>query len=624
MSSYDPNRITQLEEQLTVDPQGAEPHLSELEMLADLYLNADSYVPALETIERLLRLPASRTLSATRRAALESKVIACRLAQGQAQAALAHCREVLVQESEIDAPAVRARLHLQTGNALFLLSRFAEAREQDEVALQIADAANEFALSAAAINQLGRVAYREGDLLRARDLYEQALALFRRLGDEASCGILRNNLGLVHKQLCQWESAIHCFEAALEHYRHAGRFALTGGLQINLGIVYQKLGQWARARECYLAAQQVLEQVGNDRRLANVAIGLGNVARLERRFVDAETHLLSALARAREHAAAREEALALEFLGENDFDRGRPERAIERYDEAMAIARRIAPEGDIVVELERRRAEALAALRRFDDAAGACARACDLARRTEDRFEFAVAHRVLGDIAFGAGRREDAVGAWTQAIALLTDCREKLELGRTHLALARAANDSREGRRHAYRAASLFSELGAEHAVRDAEQILERLLQSGAEPAPAPPASLLGRRHRAPSLVATTPEMQRVESLARRAAATELSVLILGETGTGKELVARTIHGLSPRAPRPFLAVNCGALRAELALSQLFGHRKGAFTGARRGRRTGRGRERRHVVPRRGRRASARRAGHAAAVPRDRRIPEAR
>ncbi len=74
--------------------------------------------------------------------------------------------------------------------------------------------------------------------------------------------------------------------------------------------------------------------------------------------------------------------------------------------------------------------------------------------------------------------------------------------------------------------------------------------------------------------------MRTVESLARRAAATELSVLITGETGTGKELVASTIHAQSPRASRQFLAVNCGALRADLALSQLFGHRKGAFTGA--------------------------------------------
>src|SRR5207237_5499998 len=91
--------------------------------------------------------------------------------------------------------------------------------------------------------------------------------------------------------------------------------------------------------------------------------------------------------------------------------------------------------------------------------------------------------------------------------------------------------------------------------------------------------SLLGKRHRAPGLVACSNGMRTVERLAQRAAVTELSVLITGETGTGKELVARTIHAQSPRVSRPFLPVNCGALRADLALSQLFGHRNGAFTG---------------------------------------------
>jgi two-component system NtrC family response regulator len=90
----------------------------------------------------------------------------------------------------------------------------------------------------------------------------------------------------------------------------------------------------------------------------------------------------------------------------------------------------------------------------------------------------------------------------------------------------------------------------------------------------------LEERHRVEGIIGESGRMQEVLSLVRRVSPSEATVLIRGESGTGKELIAKAIHYASPRASGPLITVNCAALPESLMESELFGHEKGAFTGA--------------------------------------------
>ncbi len=129
--------------------------------------------------------------------------------------------------------------------------------------------------------------------------------------------------------------------------------------------------------------------------------------------------------------------------------------------------------------------------------------------------------------------------------------------------LIKRALESRElARRHRY----LSREL------KFADEVLQRQSNSMA--------NFLQNTYEFDKLVFASEAMAEVCDLARKAAATDLPVLIQGETGTGKELMARAVHFFGKRNTHPFLAQNCGALSDELLQSELFGHRRGAFTGA--------------------------------------------
>jgi DNA-binding NtrC family response regulator len=107
----------------------------------------------------------------------------------------------------------------------------------------------------------------------------------------------------------------------------------------------------------------------------------------------------------------------------------------------------------------------------------------------------------------------------------------------------------------------------------DVRAVIRRVQAKAAD---APPGAVAGGR----GVVVSDPAMRALYEQAQLAARSLISVLLLGETGAGKEVLASTIHGSSPRAGKPFLSINCAAVSESLLESELFGHEKGAFTGA--------------------------------------------
>jgi tetratricopeptide (TPR) repeat protein len=233
-------------------------------MLADLYLQADSYLPALETIQRLLESPEARGLSASRRAAFEAKAIACRLAQGDAMAALAQCRDVLARESTIDSlpvrvPACISELRMRCSGSPV----YDECQERAERALTLAEDAGDLGLQAGALAHLGHVAAAARRSGPRRVSYDRGSPCTAASGTKRRARTCATIWGLIHKNLCEWDTSAAHLRGALEIYRKLGRLGDIGITLLNLGVVHQKQGDWERALESYREAEHAFLQVGD-------------------------------------------------------------------------------------------------------------------------------------------------------------------------------------------------------------------------------------------------------------------------------------------------------------------------------------------------------------------------
>jgi transcriptional regulator with GAF, ATPase, and Fis domain/tetratricopeptide (TPR) repeat protein len=421
-----------------------------------------------------------------------------------------------------------AELRARLNRGITFLSRGAldEARSVFEEVRAEGERLGNFRASAFALDNLAVVATWRHDYFEAIRLYERTLDLWRRFGDRLTVAHIVGNLAELRRKLGLFEHA--------EHAILFGRRALGPGMPPERSAHFS-----------FVAARVALDRGHTEVAQREVGAAIRDAGLAGHRKILAEAHRVST-------------RIALE-----DGDLGRARASLQASRELMST-----DEARAEVAL----LEALVARAAGDDAGELAVTALSLARTVGEEERLREAHLLLCETYRGRGETCLARSHLAQAIVL-----------RDHVATALPPD---------VRAAFL--------ARRDVAR-LSHLLGVLAEPAseesfapPTPPvargssprAATEGPRRSAAGagatveLVGDDPVMCALRSAIKKVARSSSTVLIRGESGTGKELVAAALHRASDRAGGPMITVNCAALVETLLLSELFGHEKGAFTGA--------------------------------------------
>ncbi|MCC6781778.1 MAG: sigma 54-interacting transcriptional regulator [Planctomycetes bacterium] len=489
------------------------------------------------------------------------------------------------------------------GALLAALGRNDEAKAELDRAVAELPAATRPFVRAAALAARGDLARRFGTLDAAFADQEEALALARSVGNAHASASASLNLGVVCKDLGDRQAAREHLRRARALYRHIGDRARELTAEANLGIVLLGDGDAHGALDRFDAALEGLGACG-----ATQAIPLLTAFRAQARAALGDAagarSDLDAIADSPDRRVQDEAARALARLTANPppvappIMTSRTEPHVDGVPSAvfrtfLAVNRRLASERD----LEKAMTSLLEAA---ETVTGARASYLLVERDGGLRLELAsrlgaavdkAFSRSLANKALSAQRTMSAEDALGDRDLMNMPSVRNLEVRSALCVPFRAASGiagalyvEHSGRAGAFgpREAELLEALGDQAAIAVERMLREEHLAAQLEHSQRDLQVVQRRlsRGKRGEFVGKSPVMLELRRQIDRFSRSELAVLVTGETGTGKELVARALHDGSPRAAGPFVSENCSAIPAELMESELFGHEKGAFTGA--------------------------------------------
>ena len=399
-----------------------------------VYLESDSYTDALGYFLQASEGDLASQLTARESAALYLNIARCHLGLGQyeeARSCRARIDELDLAEADepiaAEADVVIARAEIESG-------RYQEALRAAQRAYEVLRTRPDGEALAEAGKALGIANAELGNIQAARDYFTDYLVTQKRLKNEAGLASAYNNLGILAKRSGDLHGGLEYIENALAIDRRLGHAAVIADRLTNIGIILYKLSRWAEAEERLNEAREIYSRIGATRGLVAVGLTLGNLCRIRREWGRAREHFDRSLRASREHGYLRAEALALEYTGHLEIDRGSYEDGLGTLDRALACAYRLGTVSDVVGEVLRRRAEALYALGRLEEAERDCAEGLKVCREIGDHFEEGVLLRVLASICYAKGEQAAAEVLINQSEETLRRIGDDFELARVALA----------------------------------------------------------------------------------------------------------------------------------------------------------------------------------------------
>ena len=343
---------------------------------------------------------------------------------------------------------------------------------------------------------------------------------------------------------------------------------------LHLALAYLCLGELDRCSEHCAAGVRSARSISFDFGEAHLALVQSRLHRRRGNLAAAREAAQFALDYSTRTGYGRGVALGLEELADADVASGDHVSAETRLREALERGRKIAPAGDLVYEVSWRLATVLVARGETSEAEALALDAIRLAASSGDRRELGNAHVALGGVLAALGQNDAARSQFELGIDEFRRIGAPYELATALEVTGVSESDTTARKRRLEEAARLYRDLGAESSCQRVEAQLgwrsTRPKQTNSRAPSVPSRVFLTGDH----------EVELLLELARDLAATDATVLIEGETGTGKELVAHYLHEAGPRSAGPFLPVSCAEISPQLIESELFGHQRGAFTGA--------------------------------------------